>query len=122
MVLKAKQKALLTTSLVVPFELLSGMPECESPLATKEFHRRQVALRKYEQLVGIKGTYWCERSAIIARAFGVHPPAKTLSSFQILLYHLDDGAPYYYAVGDPRYGPRLRGVRYAKTHTDRLLR
>ena len=83
--LNIKQHVRLTASIVVPFELLSGIPEREAPTVEKEFRVRRAALSKYESLVGTEGTYWNEPHILKARAFGIKETTKAPISFQLLI-------------------------------------
>jgi len=83
--LRNKRYVQLTASIVVPFELVSGIPEREAPSSEKEFRLRKAALSKYERLVGTEGTYWDEPHILKTRAFGVKVSTQVPSSFQILV-------------------------------------
>lgn len=83
--LRNKRYVHLTASIVVPFELVSGIPKREAPSSVKEFRLRKAALSKYERLVGTEGTYWDEPHTLKARAFGVKVTTRVPSSFQILV-------------------------------------
>jgi hypothetical protein len=83
--LESKPRIKLTAGLIVPFELISGIPSSKSPDADQKFHMRQAALSKYASLVGTAGTYWDEPRIIRKKSFGVATSDRLPASFQLLI-------------------------------------
>ncbi len=85
MLLNNKHRIHLSSGVMVPFELISGIPSSESPDAERQFRSRQAALSKYEKLIGVTGTYWDAPSIIRQKAFGFPVLRQSNTSLQILI-------------------------------------
>src|SRR5260370_31580317 len=83
--LALKEHNRLTAGLIVPFELVSGIPSSDIPDADREFQEQQAALLKYTNLVGSSGTYWETPHYIQKKAFGMKVPEQIDISVQILI-------------------------------------